>query len=153
MRAPSTSGPSARSSRSAARRSSRVRDNVVRWAARDTHPPALAAATVSLLAAFAVIVCYLLVARRRRAARCDSAARSRPSPPPESSLGLAYDSLLEAFDHGRVSIVAPLNATQSLWAVLFSALVLGRHGEVIGRRLVAAGGLVVAGGALIGAVR
>jgi hypothetical protein len=49
--------------------------------------------------------------------------------------------------------VAPLNATQSLWAVVFSALVIGRRSEVIGRPLVAAGLLVVAGGALIGAVR
>ena len=41
-----------------------IRDNVARWAARDTHPPALVAATVSLLAAFAIILAYLLVARR-----------------------------------------------------------------------------------------
>jgi uncharacterized membrane protein len=52
-----------------------------------------------------------------------------------------------------VSIVAPLNATQSLWAVVFSALVIGRRGEMIGPRLVAAGVLVVAGSALIGIVR
>jgi uncharacterized membrane protein len=69
------------------------------------------------------------------------------------ALGLAYNSLLEAFDHGRVSIVTPLNATQSLWAVVFSALVIGRRGEVIGARLVAAGLLVVAGSSVIGIVR
>jgi uncharacterized membrane protein len=68
-------------------------------------------------------------------------------------LGFAYASLLEAFDRGRVSIVAPLNATQSLWAVFFAALVIGRHTERIGPRLVAAGGLVVAGSAIIGIVR
>jgi drug/metabolite transporter (DMT)-like permease len=129
-----------------------VRDNVARWAARGTHPPALVAATVSLLAACVVILAYLLVARR-------DALRShlRPALPAFAAagvaLGLAYDSLLEAFDRGRVSVVAPLNATQSLWAVLFSALVIGRRSEVIGRRIVLAGLLVVAGGALIGAVR
>jgi uncharacterized membrane protein len=68
-------------------------------------------------------------------------------------LGLAYSSLLEAFDRGRVSIVAPLNATQSLWAVFFAALLVGRHSERIGTRLVCAGVLVVAGGAVIGIVR
>jgi uncharacterized membrane protein len=58
-----------------------------------------------------------------------------------------------AFDHGRVSIVAPLNATQSLWAVVCSALLIGRHHEAISRRLVTAGVLVVAGGSVIGIVR
>ncbi len=129
-----------------------IRDNVARSAARDAHPPALVAAAVSLLAAFAVILAYLVVVRRE-ALR----SRLRPALPAFTAagvaLGLAYASLLEAFDRGRVSIVAPLNATQSLWAVLFSALLIGRRAEAIGRRLVTAGLLVVAGGALIGAVR
>jgi hypothetical protein len=46
-----------------------------------------------------------------------------------------------------------LNATQSLWAVLLAAVFLARHEELIGRRLVAAGILIVAGGALIGVAR
>jgi drug/metabolite transporter (DMT)-like permease len=129
-----------------------VRDNVARWAARGTHPPPLVATAVALLGAFVVILAYLLAARR-------SALRSRlrPAIPAFTAagvgLGLAYASLLVAFDRGRVSIVAPLNATQSLWAVVFSALVIGRRGEMIGPRLVAAGVLVVAGSALIGIVR
>jgi drug/metabolite transporter (DMT)-like permease len=129
-----------------------VRDNVARWAARDSHPPPLVASAVALLGAFVVVLVYLLVARR-------SALRSRlgKAIPAFAAaglvLGLAYDSLLVAFDRGRVSIVAPLNATQSLWAVVFSALLIGRHGEMIGQRLVLAGLLVVAGGTLIGAVR
>ena len=129
-----------------------VRDNVARWAARGTHPPALVAATASLLAACVVILAYLLVARRD-ALR----SRLRPALPAFAAagvvLGLAYDSLLAAFDRGRVSVVAPLNATQALWAVLFSAFVIGRRGEMIGGRLVVAGLLVVTGGALIGVVR
>jgi len=129
-----------------------IRDNVARWAARDTHPPALVAATVSLLAAFAVILVYLLVARRETL-RSQLRAAIPAFAAAGVALGLAYDSLLEAFDRGRVSVVAPLNATQSLWAVLFSALVIGRRGEVIGGRLVTACLLIVAGGALIGAVR
>ena len=68
-------------------------------------------------------------------------------------LGAAYACLLIAFDHGRVSVVAPLNATQSLWAVVFAAALIGTKHEAIGPRLVAAGALVVAGSALIGIVR
>jgi len=49
-------------------------------------------------------------------------------------------------------VVAPLNATQSLWAVVFAAL-LYRHSEAIGRRTVLAGLLVVVGGALVGVTR
>lgn len=127
-----------------------VRDNVVRWATRGDHPPALVAATTSLLAASIVLLGYLLVVRR-------SVLRTRFRPALSAfsvaglALGWAYDSLFAAFDRGRVSIVAPLNATQSLWALLLSALLVG-HGELIGRRVVAAGILVVSGGALIGAL-
>ena len=128
-----------------------VRDNLVRWAARDTHPPPLVASSVSLLAALVVVLGYVL------ATRTDLQTKLRPAIPAFAgagiSLGLAYDCLFEAFDSGRVSIVAPLNATQSLWAVVFSALVLGRSTELIGRRLVFAGVLIVAGAAVIGAVR
>ena len=68
------------------------------------------------------------------------------------SLAVAYDALIGAFDRGRVTIVAPLNATQSLWAVVFSFLLI-RRTELIGPRVVAATGLVVAGGAVIGVFR
>ncbi len=128
-----------------------VRDNAVRWAARDAHPPALTASAASLLAAAAVVGLYLLIFRRRglpgklRAALPAFAAAG-------ITLGLAYASLVEAFDHGRVSIVAPLNATQSLWAVILAAVLIGR-GEEIGRRTVLAGLLVVAGGAMISVLR
>jgi drug/metabolite transporter (DMT)-like permease len=67
-------------------------------------------------------------------------------------LALGYDALLEAFDRGRVSVVSPLAATGALWAVLLSALLIGRS-EMIGRRTVVAGLLIVSGGALIGALR
>jgi drug/metabolite transporter (DMT)-like permease len=129
-----------------------VRDNVVRWAARDVHPPALVAADVSLAAATLVTAAYVVLARRRHVR-----GRLRPAAvafaPAGLALALAYDGLFAAFDRARVSIVAPLNATQSLWAVLFSALFYGRQAELIGRRLVAAGLLVVAGAAVIGALR
>ena len=129
-----------------------VRDNLVRWAAHDTHAPALPAAAVSLLAAAAVVLVYLLVARRDRL-RTQLRAAVPAFAPAGVALGLGYVFLFEAFARGRVSIVAPLNATQSLWAVVFSGLLFGRAAELIGRRLVLAGVFVVAGAAVIGVVR
>jgi drug/metabolite transporter (DMT)-like permease len=129
-----------------------VRDNLVRWAARDAHPPPWLAATVSLAAAAVVIAAYLLVFRRRNL-RARLVAAAPAFAPAGVALGLAYGCLLEAFDHGRVSVVAPLNATQSLWAVLLAAIFLARHEELISRRVVLAGLLIVAGGALIGVSR
>lgn len=127
------------------------RDNVVRWAAREEHPPPLVAATTSLLAASLVLLLYLVFVRRGRLR--EHVRRAGPAFVPAGlALTVGYDALLAAFDRGRVSVVAPLNATQSLWAVLFAALLIGRS-EMIGRRTVLAGLLVVAGGALIGAVR
>jgi drug/metabolite transporter (DMT)-like permease len=67
-------------------------------------------------------------------------------------LGIAYSFLLEALDRGRVTVVAPLYATESLWAVLFAAVLL-RRSEPIGRRVLAAALLMVLGGILIGASR
>jgi uncharacterized membrane protein len=66
--------------------------------------------------------------------------------------GLSYVALFEAFYRGRVSIVSPLVATESLVAVGLSALLL-RHTELVGRRLALGAVLIVAGGALIGAFR
>ena len=125
-----------------------VRDNLVRLVARDVHPPPLVAAATSLLGAAAVLALYLVVVRRRGlAGRLRSAAA--PFAPAGIALAGGYVCLLEAFSHGRVSVVAPLNATQSLWAVAFAAIALGGT-EAIGSRLVVASVLIVAGGALIG---
>jgi uncharacterized membrane protein len=66
--------------------------------------------------------------------------------------GASYACLYSAFDRGRVTIVAPLVATESLWAVLISMVVL-RRSERIGPRLLVAAALVVTGGALISGFR
>ena len=115
---------SAPCSRSPARRLFAVRDNVVRWAARDTAPAAARRRGRR-------------AARRRRSScspGCWSARRDRLG----ERLRAALPAVRARRDHarasptsacsrrsiaGRVSIVAPLNATQSLWAVVFSALV------------------------------
>jgi uncharacterized membrane protein len=129
-----------------------VRDNIVRWAARGAHPPPLVATDVSLAAA-AIVTLGCVLAVRRRQLRRELRVALPAFAPAGISLALAYDCLFVAFDRGRVSIVAPLNATQSLWAVLFSAVLYGRQMELIGRRLVLAGTLIVAGAAVISVVR
>jgi uncharacterized membrane protein len=66
--------------------------------------------------------------------------------------GISYVTLYEAFYRGRVSVVVPLVATESLWGVGLSALFL-RHVEGVGRRLALGACFVVAGGILIGISR
>jgi uncharacterized membrane protein len=60
--------------------------------------------------------------------------------------------LFEAFARGRVSVVSPVVATESLWGVTLSWLVLQKS-ELVGVRLFAGAALVVAGGVLIGVYR
>ncbi|HYY03091.1 MAG TPA: DMT family transporter [Gaiellaceae bacterium] len=125
------------------------RDNFVRWAERGSAVPGVVAAACSLAAATVVLAVFVAVAR-------DGAQRTRAAARPflvsGAIYGLAYAFLLTAFDRGRVTVVAPLYATESLWAVLFAAVVL-RRAEAIGLRVLAAAVLVVAGGALIGGFR
>jgi uncharacterized membrane protein len=66
--------------------------------------------------------------------------------------GLSYVSLFEAYYRGRVTVVAPLVAVESLVGVALSALLL-RESELVGKRLLLGAALIVAGGALIGAFR
>ena len=66
--------------------------------------------------------------------------------------GGSYVSLFEAYYRGRVTVVAPLVAIESLAGVALSALLL-RHSELVGKRLIASAALIVAGGALIGGFR
>ena len=128
-----------------------VRDNLLRWLAEDTDARALVTAPVSLLAGAGTIAVYLLVSRRGRWA--GGYRRTVRVFLPESVMfGCSYSALFEAYYRGRVSVVAPLVATESLWGVLFSVLLL-RRSELVGRRLVVGALLVVAGGALIGAWR
>lgn len=130
-----------------------LRDNAVRWASVDTGAEPLVAATASLAAAAAAIAAVLVVVSVRRGSLRTRVRQSLvPFLPAGVFLALAYDALVAALDRGEVVVVAPLNATQSLWAVLLAALVLGRT-EAVGRRLVLAGALVFAGGALVAGSR
>ena len=127
------------------------RDNAVRWIARDDDVPALQATAVTLLAATVSTALYVAFTRRD-VFRSVVRTSARAFVPAGVLLAFAYGALVTGFDRGDVGIVAPLNATQSLWAVAFAA-VLYRRTEAIGRKTVLAGVLVVLGGALIGAFR
>lgn len=128
-----------------------TRDNVVRWLADETAVAPLAAAAASLVAGTLVLGVYQIAGGQ--IPRAAQLRRSLTAFAPAGTLaGLSYVALFEAYERGRVSVVSPLVATESLCGVLLSVLVLGRT-ELVGRRLVAGAVLVVAGGALIGATR
>jgi drug/metabolite transporter (DMT)-like permease len=128
-----------------------ARDNAVRWIARDEDVPPLQATAATLLAATLATTLYVL-ATRRDVTQALARATARAFLPAGLLLAFAYAALVTGFDRGDVGIVAPLNATQSLWGVAFAALVYGQR-EAIGRRTVLASALIVLGGALIGACR
>jgi drug/metabolite transporter (DMT)-like permease len=128
------------------------RDNAVRWASLDTDADPLLAASASLGAAALALLAYLVVIQRSRPLRARVQLAAAPFLPAGLCLGLAYVTLVEAFSRGSVTVVAPLNATQSLWGVLLAALLLGRA-EAVGSRLVLASFFVVAGAVLVGVTR
>ena len=84
-------------------------------------------------------------AQRRRSSAAPSCSRSSRGArrwrrgkvfvPAGICFGLSYVCLFEAYFRGRVTVVSPLVATESLWGVALSALLIGRS-ELVGRRLV-----------------
>ena len=121
-----------------------VRDNFIRWLAVDTDVTPGVAASATLTAGAAMMAAFVLLGRaplRRRDARLFA--------PAGVLFGLSYVCLFEAYYHGLVTVVSPLVATESLWGVALSAVVLGAS-ERVGVRLVAGAALVVCGGVLIG---
>jgi drug/metabolite transporter (DMT)-like permease len=78
--------------------------------------------------------------------------RVLPFVPVGLCFGLSYVCIFEAYYRGRVSVVSPLVATESLWGVGLSAILIGRSERISGR-VVAGALLIVGGAALIGAVR
>ena len=128
-----------------------MRDNLLRWLSGNTETHALVTAPVTLLAGTTTIVLYLVATRGRAWGRGYGRAL-RVFLPAGLLFGFSYASLFEAYYRGRVTVVAPLVATESLWGVVFSALLL-RRSELVGRKLVLGALLIVAGGALIGSWR
>ena len=144
-----------------------IRDNLVRHLAvgKTAVPPAVAA-TAALLGGTVLIALWA-------GGAAGEAAGARPQDRAPSVLsgaregigrrwlrflpagllfGASYVSLFEAYYRGRVTVVAPLVAVESLVGVALSALLL-RESELVGRRLLLGAALIVAGGALIGAFR
>jgi uncharacterized membrane protein len=118
-----------------------VRDDLVRGLHGHAAPETAAAST--LLAGALVALAW----SRRPPARL-ALTRLWPA---GVCFGVSYVCLFEAYARGRVEVVSPLVATESLWGVVLSALLL-RRSEGVGRRLALGAVLVVAGGAAIGAV-
>jgi drug/metabolite transporter (DMT)-like permease len=125
-----------------------ARDNLLRWLSRGTEVPPGVAAAAALLGGTVVIVAALAPRLRGRQRLHDAL----PFLGVGVLFGLSYVSLFEAYYRGRVTVVSPLVATESLWGV-GPAVVLIRRTEFVGRRLLFGALLVVAGGALIGAFR
>jgi uncharacterized membrane protein len=125
-----------------------VRDNLLRWLSRDTPVPPAVAAAAALLGG-ALLLAVLLVPRLRTRPTLHQAL---PFLGVGVLFGLSYVSLFEAYYRGRVTVVSPLIATESLWGV-FLSIVFIRHVELVGRRLMLGALLIVAGGVLIGAFR
>jgi drug/metabolite transporter (DMT)-like permease len=127
-----------------------TRDNLVRWYSGDARASSAAGAATALVAGTVAIGVFALLSRRRRPRQPPAGLAAFV--PAGLLFGLSYVSLFEAYFRGRVSVVSPLVATESLWGVLLAALVL-RRSELVGTRLIAGAALIVAGGALIGVVR
>jgi drug/metabolite transporter (DMT)-like permease len=125
-----------------------VRDNVLRWLSRGTDVPPGVAATAAVVGGTVVILAVLGPRLRGRVRLHDAL----PFLGVGVLFGLSYVSLFEAFYRGRVTVVSPLVATESLWGVGLSVLLI-RHTELVGRRLAIGAVLVVAGGVLIGVFR
>jgi drug/metabolite transporter (DMT)-like permease len=124
-----------------------TRDNFLRWLAIDTDVEPGPAAAATLAAGGGLIAAYAL-ARRIPVRRSEA----RDYLLPGFLFGASYVCLFEAYYRGLVTVVSPLVATESLWGVLLSALVL-RRSEAVGVRLAAGALLIVSGGILIGTFR
>lgn len=125
------------------------RDNLLRWLSLDTEVPPSLAAAATLGSGTLCVLGYTLARSVRREVVLAGARRFALA---GLCFGLSYVCLFEAYYRGRVTVVSPLVATESLWAVGLSVLLL-RRTELVGPRLLAGAALVVLGGALIGLLR
>jgi drug/metabolite transporter, DME family len=125
-----------------------TRDTLVRWLGTDaTDVDPAEAVVVTMLTGTAVALAFALWTRAPLTRRGALAFV-----PAGLCYGLSYVFLFEAFYRGRVSVVSPIVATESLWGVMLAWLVL-RKSEHVGTRLVFGASLIVAGGILIGVYR
>lgn len=124
------------------------RDTLVRWLVTDaTDVEPATAAFVTMLTGTVVTLAFALWTRTELTRQAAMAFV-----PAALCYGLSYVFLFQAFSLGRVSVVSPMVATESLWGVTIAWLVL-RKSEHVGSRLFVGAALVVAGGILIGVYR
>jgi drug/metabolite transporter (DMT)-like permease len=128
------------------------RDLVVRWYSAESALGSIEAAAAAMAAGMLVMLGYAAVLRRSGLVRALANPTLLRFVPAGALFGLSYVLLFEAYYRGKVTVVSPLVATESLWGVLLAALFLPSS-ELVGLRLVLGAALVVAGGALIGAFR
>lgn len=125
-----------------------VRDSLIRWLGTEaTEIDPASAAFATMLTGTAVVAASVVLGRARLTWRGAVAFL-----PAALCYGASYVLLFEAYYRGRVSVVSPIVATESLWAVVLSATFL-RASEHVGARLVTGALCIVAGGALIGIFR
>jgi drug/metabolite transporter (DMT)-like permease len=129
-----------------------TRDIVVRWYSEEASLGSVEAAAAALAAGALVMLAWAAVVRRGALVAALASPALLRFLPAGVLFGLSYVLLFEAYYRGKVTVVSPLVATESLWGVLLAALLL-RRSELVGARLVLGATLVVAGGALIGAHR
>ena len=125
-----------------------TRDSLIRWLGTEATDVAPGLAVFATLLTGATVVIGFATWNRARLTR----EGARAFLPAGLCYGLSYVLLFEAFYRGRVSVVSPIVAMESLWGVTLSWLFL-RRSEHVGPRLVAGAALVVAGGILIGIYR
>jgi drug/metabolite transporter (DMT)-like permease len=125
------------------------RDVVVRWYSEDAALGSLEAAAAALCAGALVMLAWAALERRGALVTALASPALLRFVPAGFFFGLSYVLLFAAVYRGKLTVVSPLVATESLWGVLFAALFL-RRSELIGVRLVLGAVLVVAGGVLIG---
>jgi drug/metabolite transporter (DMT)-like permease len=126
-----------------------LRDNLVRDLSLKNEVPSMTAGAATLAAGIVVTSAFVVARRNRVAWPAPVVARWLL---PGTFVGISYVALFEAFYRGSVSVVTPIVATESLFGVAFSAILLHRT-ERVGPRLVLGAALVVAGGALIAVSR
>jgi drug/metabolite transporter (DMT)-like permease len=116
-----------------------VRDSIVRALHAHGSPETAAAAAV-----LGGVLVGLAASRR-----LPSRSELRAFAPAGVLFAISYLMLFEAYFHGRLSVVSPLVATETLWGVGLAALVLGRS-EGLGRRVVLGAAGILVGGIVIG---
>jgi drug/metabolite transporter (DMT)-like permease len=124
-----------------------TRDSLIRrLGTHATHVDPGLAAFATMISGFATLIVFALL--RKRPVRLGALPAFVPA---GLCFGLSYILLFEAFYRGRVSVVSPFVATETVWAVGLSTIFL-RH-EHVGKRLLLGAAFVVAGGILIGSFR